>query len=66
LLWSFLLRQKTLRSDQKGFVDDTLVVFAESSAWSARLRYAVVEIEAQIRAAHPGITEITVRVLPKI
>jgi len=30
LLWSFLLRQKTLRSDQKGFVDDTLVVFART------------------------------------
>jgi predicted nucleic acid-binding Zn ribbon protein len=45
--------------------EGTLVLFAESSAWSARLRYAAQEIEAQIRAAHPGITEVTVRVLPR-
>ena len=44
--------------------DGTLVIFAESAAWSARLRYLVLEMEAQIRAARPGITEINVRVLP--
>jgi len=40
------------------------VIFAESAVWSARLRYAAHELEAQIRAAQPGITQITVRVLP--
>ncbi len=45
--------------------DGTLVIFAESPAWSARLRFAVQEIEPQIRAAGPGISEISVRVLPR-
>ena len=45
--------------------EGALVIFAESSAWSARLRYAVQEIEAQIRATGPGITEVSVRVLPR-
>ena len=43
----------------------TLVVFAESAAWSARLRYAVIELEAAIRAASPDVTAISVRVLPR-
>jgi hypothetical protein len=45
--------------------DGTLVLFAESSAWSARLRYAVQEIEAQLRQAHPQIAAVSVRVLPR-
>jgi predicted nucleic acid-binding Zn ribbon protein len=45
--------------------EGVLVIFAESSAWSARLRYAVQEIEAQIRASSPGVTEVSVRVLPR-
>jgi hypothetical protein len=45
--------------------DGTLVIFAESPAWSARLRFAVQEIESQILAAKPGITAVTVRVLPR-
>jgi hypothetical protein len=45
--------------------DNTLVVFAETAAWSARLRFAVLEIEAAIRAAAPEITDIRVRVLPR-
>lgn len=45
--------------------DGTLVIFAESPAWSARLRFAVQEIEAQILAAKPGITAVRVRVLPR-
>jgi hypothetical protein len=45
--------------------EGTLVIFAESPAWSARLRYAVQEIEAQILAAKPGITSVNVRVLPR-
>jgi hypothetical protein len=45
--------------------DGTLVLFAESAAWSARLRYALQEIDAPLRAAHPRIAEIKVRVLPR-
>jgi hypothetical protein len=45
--------------------DACLVVFAESSAWSARLRYAVRELEPQILRATPGIDLIKVRVLPR-
>ena len=45
--------------------DGILVIFAESPAWSARLRYAVQEIEPQILAAKPGITSVNVRVLPR-
>jgi hypothetical protein len=45
--------------------EGTLVIFAESAAWSARLRYAVVELEAKIKAAAPGIQQVSVRVLPK-
>jgi Dna[CI] antecedent, DciA len=45
--------------------DGTLVIFAESPAWSARLRYAVLEIEPQILAAKKGITAVNVRVLPR-
>lgn len=45
--------------------DGTLVIFAESAAWSARLRYAILELEREIRAADPGLTDIDVRVLPR-
>jgi hypothetical protein len=42
-----------------------LVIFAESAAWSARLRYAVLELDAQIKATAPEIQQISVRVLPR-
>jgi hypothetical protein len=45
--------------------DGTLVIFAESPAWSARLRFFVQEIKPQILAAKPGITDVNVRVLPR-
>jgi hypothetical protein len=45
--------------------DGILIIFAESPAWSARLRYAVQEIEAQILKAKPGITSVNIRVLPR-
>jgi len=45
--------------------EGTLVIFAESAAWCARLRFAVLEMESQIRAADPQITAINVRVLPR-
>ena len=47
-------------SEQRG----TLVVFAASPAWCARLRYALLELEADIRAAGPAVRNIQVRVLP--
>jgi len=45
--------------------DGTLVLFAESAAWSARLRYAMQDIEAPLRAAHPEIGAVKVRVMPR-
>jgi hypothetical protein len=45
--------------------DDTLVVFTESAAWSARARYAVAEIEPLIRKEHKGIRRVEVRVMPR-
>jgi hypothetical protein len=58
---------KEISGKLTGFVerDGILVIFAESPAWSARLRFAVQEIEGQIRAAKPGITEVSVRVFPR-
>ena len=43
----------------------TLVVFAETAAWSARLRYALLELEHEMRAADPTLIAIRVRVLPR-
>jgi hypothetical protein len=45
--------------------EGNLVIFAESAAWSARLRYAVLELEREIRAADPALARIAVRVLPR-
>ena len=45
--------------------DGTLVIFAASAAWCARLRYAVQELEPQIHAAAPQLTAIAVRVQPR-
>lgn len=42
-----------------------LVVFAASPAWSARLRYALQELQPQIQATQPDIKEVTVKVLPR-
>jgi hypothetical protein len=44
---------------------DTLVIFTASAAWSARLRFAVAEIDAQLKRTHPGIAAVAVRVLPR-
>jgi Dna[CI] antecedent, DciA len=43
----------------------TLVIFAESAAWSARLRFAVLELESAIRAEDAAIENIKVRVRPR-
>jgi hypothetical protein len=45
--------------------DGNLVIFADSPAWSARLRYALHELEGRIREAQPDIKEVTVRVMPR-
>lgn len=45
--------------------DGTLVVFADSPAWSARLRFALQELTSQVRATHPGIEAVIVRVMPR-
>jgi hypothetical protein len=45
--------------------DRTLVIFAESAAWSARLRFAVQELEPRILGAASGITGVAVRVRPR-
>jgi hypothetical protein len=45
--------------------EDTLVIFAESAAWSARLRYVIQELEARIKEARPTIQHVSVRVMPK-
>ncbi len=42
-----------------------LVIFAETAAWSARLRYAVLELEREMRAADSTLLEVKVRVLPR-
>jgi hypothetical protein len=41
-----------------------LTLMASSAAWAARLRFAVGEMEAEIRAHAPGIRVIKVRVRP--
>jgi hypothetical protein len=45
--------------------EDTLVIFAESAAWSARLRYVMQELEPQIKQAQPTIQHVSVRVMPR-
>ena len=45
--------------------DGTLTVFAKSPAWSARLRYAILELEGDMRAADPTLRSIEVRVRPR-
>ena len=45
--------------------DGNLCIFAVSAAWSARLRYAVHELETAIRKVEPTLQTIEVRVLPR-
>jgi hypothetical protein len=48
-------------SEKAGMV----VVWAESAAWSARLRFAVAELAAELSAAHPRLGALAVRVRPR-
>ncbi|HEY4873414.1 MAG TPA: hypothetical protein VIH77_04235 [Steroidobacteraceae bacterium] len=54
------------RTNISGIVErrDTLVIFTRSAAWSARVRFAVAEIEEALKRAHPKIARVEVRVLP--
>ena len=45
--------------------EGVLVIFAESAAWSARLRYTVQELEREILAAAAGLERVVVRVRPR-
>ncbi len=56
-----------LASHMSGAVERAggLTLFADSAAWASRLRYALPELEAQLRCAAPHINEVRVRVLPR-
>jgi hypothetical protein len=56
-----------IRARVSGVVEreGVLVIFAESAAWSARLRFTVEELGPEIRTAAAGITRIVVRVRPR-
>lgn len=41
-----------------------ITVVAESSAWAARIRFALAEVEATLRERVPGYRELSVRVRP--
>jgi hypothetical protein len=42
-----------------------LTVIAESSAWAARMRFSLAEIEPRLRQIAPGYREFVVRVRPR-
>jgi hypothetical protein len=42
-----------------------ITVVAESSAWAARIRFVLAEIEPRLRAVTPGFRELVVRVRPR-
>jgi len=56
-----------LRGRVRGVVerDGNLVIFAESAAWSARLRFALADLEPAIRAENAAIRSVAVKVLPR-
>jgi len=41
-----------------------LVIFTDSAPWSARLRYALAEMEQELKACDPPIARVSVKVLP--
>jgi len=55
------LRGQLVYAVQRG---PELTVLTTSAAWSARVRFALAELEQQIRARQPDIVKITVRVAP--
>ncbi|MGQ0835907.1 MAG: DciA family protein [Gammaproteobacteria bacterium] len=45
--------------------EGVLTVFTESAAWSARLRFALAEADADVRARSPGLSRVVVKVMPR-
>ncbi|MEP7243268.1 MAG: DciA family protein [Gammaproteobacteria bacterium] len=45
--------------------DETLVIFVGSAVWAARMKFAVAELDAQVRKENSAIRTITVKVMPK-
>ncbi len=45
--------------------ETTLTIFADSPAWSSRLRFAVVEFETEVREQNAAIHEVIVKVMPR-
>ena len=45
--------------------EGTLTVFAETAAWSARLRLEIAELETQIRERNSQIEKLVVKVMPR-
>jgi hypothetical protein len=43
-----------------------ITVIAESSAWAARMRFVLAEIEPELRTLTPGFRELVVRVRPRV
>jgi hypothetical protein len=43
----------------------TVTVVAESSAWAARMRFALAEVGPSLSAVTPGFREVVVRVRPR-
>jgi hypothetical protein len=42
-----------------------ITVVAESSAWAARMRFALAEVESELTPLVPGFRELAVRVRPR-
>jgi hypothetical protein len=45
--------------------DGELVIFTESAGWGVRLRYALADLDAELRRSYPAVERVAVRVLPK-
>jgi predicted nucleic acid-binding Zn ribbon protein len=45
--------------------EGTLTVFAESAAWSARLRLEIAELEGAIRERNAQVVKLVVKVMPR-
>lgn len=44
---------------------EALTVFADSAAWSARLRFEIAEFEPEIRRQNEAIRKVVVKVMPR-
>jgi hypothetical protein len=67
--WKAWLRSRLpegLFSSISGVVekDATLTIFTESAAWSARARYAMAELDCDIKKESNQIAQIVIRVMP--